>query len=121
MDRGIDGFLHFRDVDNKPQTAIISVKGGGVKSGDVRDLKGVLEREGAAIGVFLTLNKPTREMETEAAAAGFFETGNHKFPKLQILTAEQVIDGRRPQVPFSFTESLKTASRESEDKQGSLL
>ncbi|PPD43112.1 MAG: site-specific DNA-methyltransferase [Methylocystis sp.] len=121
MDRGIDGFLHFRDVDNQPQTAIISVKGGGTKSGDIRDLKGVLEREGAAIGVFLTLGKPSREMEKEAASAGFYETGNHKFPRLQLLTAEQVIEGQRPKAPFSHFESLKKASRESEDKQGRLI
>ena len=45
MDRGIDGYLHFRDADKKQQFAIISVKGGGIKSGDIRDLKGALERE----------------------------------------------------------------------------
>ena len=55
MDRGIDGYLHFRDADNKPQLAIISVKGGGTNSGHVRDLKGTMEREGAALGIFLTL------------------------------------------------------------------
>lgn len=121
MDRGIDGYLHFRDADKKPQTAIISVKGGGIKSGDIRDLKGVLEREGAALGIFLTLNPPTREMEKEAASAGFYETGGRKFPRLQILTAAQVIDDRRPQVPFGFTESLKKASRETGEKQDSLL
>jgi len=121
MDRGVDGFLHFRDLDNRPQTAVISVKGGGTKSGDIRDLKGFVEREGAAMGVFLTLNKPTREMEKEAVSAGFYETGNHKFPRVQILTAEEVIEGRRPQVPFGFTESLKKASRESDAKQGTLL
>lgn len=121
MDRGIDGYLHFRDADKKPQTAIISVKGGGIKSGDIRDLKGTMEREGAALGIFLTLNPPTREMEKEAASAGFYETGGRKFPRVQILTAAQVIDDRRPQVPFGFTESLKKASRETEEKQGSLL
>ncbi len=122
MDRGIDGFLHFRDADKKPQTAIISVKGGGIKSGDIRDLKGTIEREGAAIGIFLTLREPTREMEKEAASAGFYETGGRKFPRIQILTAAQVIDDRRPQVPFGFTESLKKATRETTDeKQGSLL
>lgn len=121
MDRGIDGFLHFRDAEKKPQTAIISVKGGGIKSGDIRDLKGTMERESAALGIFLTLNPPTREMVKEAAAAGFYETGGKKFPRLQILTAAEVIDNRRPQVPFGFTESLKKASRESDDKQGSLL
>src|SRR5438105_2117980 len=39
-------------------------------------------------------------MERQAVAAGFYETGSKKFPKLQILTAEQILDNRRPQVPF---------------------
>lgn len=121
MDRGIDGYLHFRDADKKAQTAIISVKGGGIKSGDIRDLKGTIEREGAAIGIFLTLKEPTREMVKEATSAGFYETGGRKFLKIQILTAEQVIKGERPQVPFGFTESLKSAQRETEDKQEKLL
>ena len=112
MDRGIDGYLHFRDADKKPQFAIISVKGGGVKSGDIRDLKGTMDRESAALGIFLTLNSPTREMQKEAASAGVYETGGQKVPRIQILTAEQVIDNRRPQVPFGFTESLKKANRE---------
>ena len=121
MDRGVDGYLHFRDAENKPQLAVVSVKGGGIKSGDIRDLKGTMEREGAALGLFLTLNDPTREMEKEAASAGFYETGGRKFLKLQIMTAAQVIGGKRPQVPFGHTESLKKASRESEDQQGRLL
>ncbi len=121
MDRGIDGYLHFRDADNKPQLAIISVKGGGTNSGHVRDLKGTMEREGAKLGVFLTLNPPTREMEKEAASAGLYESGGKKFARLQILTAADVIDGKRPQVPFGHTESLKKASRETEDRQGRLL
>ncbi len=121
MDRGIDGYLHFRDAENKPQMAIISVKGGGTNSAHVRDLKGTMEREGAALGIFLTLNDPTREMEKEAASAGVYESGGRKFLKLQILTAAQVIDGKRPQVPFGHTESLKKASRESEEQQARLL
>ena len=40
------------------------------------------------MGLFLTLLPPTREMEREAASAGFYETGGMKFPRLQILTAE---------------------------------
>ncbi|MBI1981384.1 MAG: hypothetical protein HYS63_07520 [Methylocystis sp.] len=58
---------------------------------------GTIEREGAAIGIFLTLKEPTRELEKEAAPAGFYETGGRKFPRIQILTAAQVIDDRRPQ------------------------
>ncbi len=121
MDRGIDGYLHFRDADNKPQLGIISVKGGATNSGHVRDLKGTMEREDAKLGVFLTLNPPTREMEREAASAGLYDSGGGKVPRLQILTAANVIDGKRPQVPFGHTESLKKASRETEDQQGQLL
>lgn len=121
MDRGIDGYLHFRDADKKPQFAIISVKGGGIKSGDIRDLKGTMERERAVLGLFLTLNEPTREMEREAASAGLYETGGMKVPRLQILTAAQILDNRRPQVPFGFTEGFKKAGRESDQKQETLL
>jgi site-specific DNA-methyltransferase (adenine-specific) len=121
MDRGVDGYLHFRDADNKPQLAVISVKGGATNSAHVRDLKGTMEREGAALGIFLTLNNPTREMEKEAASAGFYETGGLKFLKLQTLTAAQVIEGKRPHVPFGHTESLKRAGREIENQQGRLL
>lgn len=134
MDRGIDGYLHFRDADNKPQFAVVSVKGGGTKSGDVRDLKGVMEREQAAMGLFLTLNAPTREMEREAASAGFYETGDRvdpltgartgslfKAPRLQILTAADILTGQRPNVPFSFTEGYKAAKRETGTRQGTLF
>ena len=126
MDRGIDGYLHFRDADKKSQFAVIPVKGGGIKSGDIRDLKGTMEREKAALGLFLTLNEPTREMEKEAAAAGFYETGRLdgkiKVPKLQILTAAQIIDGGRPRIPFGLTEGFKRAAREeAADQQDRLL
>ncbi|MGQ7790791.1 site-specific DNA-methyltransferase [Faunimonas sp. B44] len=112
MDRGIDGYLHFRDADKKPQFAVISVKGGGIKSGDIRDLKGTMEREKAALGLFLTLMNPTREMDKEAASAGLYETGGMKVPRLQILTAEQILKGVRPRLPFGHSEGFKRAARE---------
>ncbi|MDP1750721.1 MAG: DNA methyltransferase, partial [Reyranella sp.] len=121
MDRGIDGYLHFRDGDNKPQFAIVSVKGGGIKSGDVRDLKGTMDREKAAMGLFLTLNEPTREMVKEAASAGMYETGGQKMPRLQILTAADILEGKRPQAPFGHTEGFKKAAKEDATKQDRLL
>ncbi len=122
MDRGIDGYLHFRDADRKPQFAIVSVKGGGIKSGDVRDLKGVMDREKAALGLFLCLNEPTREMTKEAASASFYETGGQKIPRLQILTAAAILSGKRPQLPFGHSEGFRVAMREKPaGEQGSLL
>jgi DNA modification methylase len=121
MDRGIDGYLHFRDADKKPQFAIVSVKGGGIKSGDIRDLKGTMAREKAALGLFLTLNNPTREMEREAASAGLYETGGMKVPRLQILTAAQILQDKRPQLPFGYSEGFKKAAREQADDQHKLF
>lgn len=122
MDRGIDGYLHFRDADRKPQVAIISVKGGeNINSAMIRDLKGTMDREKAALGLFLTLNTPSREMVREAAAAGIYETGGQKIPKLQILTAADILDGKRPLVPFGHTEGFKRAAKEAAPEQDRLL
>src|SRR3569832_232440 len=121
MDRGIDGYLHFRDADRKAQFAVVSVKGGGTKSGDIRDLKGTVEREKAALGLFLTLNPPSREMERGAASAGLYESGGRKFARIQILTAEEILAGKMPQVPFGFTESYKNSEKEGGDDQPTLL
>jgi site-specific DNA-methyltransferase (adenine-specific) len=71
-----------------------------------------MDREKAALGLFLSLNPPTREMEKEAASAGIYETGGQKVPKLQILTAAQILDGRRPQLPFGHSEGFKKAAPE---------
>lgn len=68
-----------------------------------------MEREGAALGIFLTLSDPTREMEKEAASAGFYETGKRKFLKLQIPTAAQGIDSKRSQ---SRSATPKAAKRQ---------
>jgi site-specific DNA-methyltransferase (adenine-specific) len=113
MDRGIDGYVHFRDEHRKPQVGIVSVKGGeNVGSAMIRDLKGVVEREKAALGVFVSLVDPTREMTKEAVNAGYYETGGQKIPKIQILTVEDILAGKRPQTPFGHTESYKRAEAE---------
>lgn len=121
MDRGVDGYIHFRDADRKPHVAIISVKGGkNVSSPMIRDLKATVEREQAKFGVFVTLTSPTREMEREAASAGIYETGGQRIPKVQILTIDDIIlRGKAPQVPFGHTEGLPVAVRESTTSQPS--
>ena len=52
-------------------------------------------RAGAAIGVFITLEKATSHMIDEAASAGFF-TSEHfgKFPRIQILTIVEILAGK---------------------------
>jgi site-specific DNA-methyltransferase (adenine-specific) len=101
-DKGIDGVINFiDDASGKPKQVIVQVKSGHVKSGDIRDLKGTLEREKAAMGVFITLEDPSRDMQTEATTAGFYQSpGYHQsFPRLQIYTISQLLDGAAVKMP----------------------
>ena len=57
-DRGVDGLIYFFDGGKKPEEVVVQVKSGKVKSGDIRDLVGTVERKDAALGVFITLQPP---------------------------------------------------------------
>ncbi len=116
MDRGIDGirWIRMSPRDGDFEKVLVSVKGGdNVGSAMVRDLKGTVEREQALGGLFITLAEPTREMQREAASAGFFETSFGRFPKLQIVTITQLIAGMQPDLPrHGPSEGFKRAPRE---------
>lgn len=79
----------------------------------MRDLRGVIEREKAEIGVLLSLREPTGPMRTETAAAGFYTPfGNKKYPRLQILTIAELLDGKTVDMPpFSMNVTLKQAPK----------
>jgi DNA modification methylase len=101
-DRGIDGVITFMDDNSgQPKKVIVQVKSGHVKSGDIRDLVGTVGREKAAIGVFITLEPPTRDMVTEAASAGFYESPGwgRRYLRMQILTIEDLLDGKELEMP----------------------
>jgi len=102
-DKGIDGRLYFHDEaeGGKTKQIILSVKGGGLKAQDVRDLRGVIEREKAEIGVLISLEEPTKQMRTEAASAGFYESPGwqKKYPHLQLFTVADLLGGKRIDYP----------------------
>ena len=88
----------------------------------VRDLIAVVERENAAIGVLISLALPTKPIEKEAAAAGFYESSFEKVPKLQIITLAELFQGKRPRIPrIDSAATFKPAVRENVDKQQRLL
>lgn len=101
-DKGIDGRLYFHDEGQGGETKqiIFSVKAGHTDVSHVRDLRGVLDREKAQIGVLITMQKPTQPMRTEAASAGFYKSfGGAQFPRLQIFTVRELLDGRKVEMP----------------------
>jgi site-specific DNA-methyltransferase (adenine-specific) len=123
-DKGIDGVIYFKTDRKTTHRAVVSVKGGenvGVQM--VRDLKGVMEREKTPIGVFITLTEPTKPMEKEAAAAGLFDAGDlGKFPRVQILTIQDLLEGAKPKMPLvDPSAGFKRAARESKGGQQSSM
>ena len=104
-DKGIDGRLYFHDeaVGGKTKQIVFSVKAGHVTVSHVRDLRGVVEREKAAIGIFICLEEPTRAIRTEAAGAGFYTSPGwrKKYPRFQILTIAELLQGKRIDYPPS--------------------
>ncbi len=124
-DSGIDGWRYMVAGKSDVSRAIISVKGGeNLGVGMVRDLRGVIERERAEAGILVTLVQPTGPMEAEAAKAGFFDTPFGRFPRIQIMTVEQLLAGAKPKLPpLALEAAFRKAAREYdlEAKQGDLL
>ena len=101
-DRGIDGVLYFVDGPRRGmKKAIVQVKSGKVSSPHVRDLKGTVERENAALGLFITLEEPTSAMRTEAVSAGFYHSDvwQKDYPKIQLRTIAELLDGNEFELP----------------------
>jgi hypothetical protein len=116
-DRGIDGRLYFHDdASGKTKQVILSVKGGHVNVPQVRDLIGVVERENAQMGVFITLEEPTKPMRAEAAQAGFYhsEVWNRDYPRIQILTIAELLEGKGIDMPpmRQVSQTFKRAKKE---------
>ncbi len=127
-DKGIDGIINFiDDHTGKVKRAIVQVKSGKVSSRDIRDLVGTVNREGAAIGIFLTLEEATREMAKEAATAGFYHSPgwNRDYPRVQVLTVAGLLSGvERAELPPAEYTTFKAARRvkgEDGPEQGSLF
>jgi DNA modification methylase len=102
-DKGIDGRIYFHDegAGGKTKQVILSVKAGHTGAAHVRDLRGVLDREKAEIGVLLTMQSPTAPMKTEAAGAGFYDSPGWKksYPRIQIFTIADLLGGFQIDMP----------------------
>ena len=124
-DRGIDGYINFFDDDSgRAKRVVVQVKSGNVTVSQVRDLKGVIEREQAQMGIFITLKPPTRQMAQEAISAGFYahEHFRNEFPRVQILTIEELLAGAKAQYPrYALQATFKRAPRRRREEGGNVL
>ena len=60
-----------------------------------------VERENAALGLFITLEEPTRAMRTQAVSAGFnhSDVWQKDYPKIQLRTIRELLDGKEFELP----------------------
>ncbi|OQY44223.1 MAG: hypothetical protein B6242_13090, partial [Anaerolineaceae bacterium 4572_78] len=113
-DTGIDGIMTFSEGKGKDKQIIVQVKSGKVSSRDIRDLNGTVDREQHAVmGVFVTLQSATHDMKLEAMAIGQYHwhAFDRYYPKMQILTIEELLHGETVQKPGILT-TMKQAERE---------
>ncbi len=136
-DTGIDGYINFfDDKSGQAKQVIVQVKSGYVGVNHVRDLKGVLERESAAIGALITLREPTKPMLVEAASAGFYEppagsnkqlkvrVGSKRYPRLQIVTIAELLTGKGLEYPSGEVgqdQTFAKAERKTKSEQDALF
>ncbi|TMQ59835.1 MAG: adenine methyltransferase [Candidatus Eisenbacteria bacterium] len=94
-DEGIDGRIYF-ETRGGLKDMVLSVKGGGVRPTDIRDLRGVLERESTAeLAGFISLNEPSKAMRREASTAGSYQYGGHSYDRMQFLTVREMLEEKR--------------------------
>ena len=77
----------------------------------------------AQIGVLLTLEPPTKPMLKEAVEAGFWrsETLSADFPRIQILTIEDIFAGKSVQYPQMLDATFKRAPNARRNQENLVL
>ena len=99
-DKGIDGRKYFHEVEGGSTGQIVlSVKAGNTGPDHVRELRGVVERENAAIGALISLRQPTKAMRAEAATAGSYTSPWGRHPRVQVITVDELLDGAQLDAP----------------------
>jgi hypothetical protein len=70
----------------------------------VRDLVGTVQQQKAEMGVFICMTPPTPGMKEVAQKSGAYEwpiTGK-RYPRVQIITVDELLAGKRPDMPTPF-------------------
>ncbi|REJ52101.1 MAG: site-specific DNA-methyltransferase [Microcystis wesenbergii TW10] len=123
-DKGIDAIAYFQgDKDNR-EKIIFQVKSGNVKSGDIRDLQGTMTLQGAALGIFITLKPPSKDMIQTAKSAGIYRSPyrSQSVDKIEIVTVQEILEQKKRLDVILTFEVLKAAEkqRETQGQQMSL-
>ncbi len=117
-DQGIDGIAYFQGDKDEPEKIIVQVKSGKVQSGDIRDLQGTITLEQAALGIFISLKDPTKDMIKTAKSAGIYQSRymNQSSDKIQIVTIKEMLEQKKRLDVRLSLEVVKSAEKQMEVK-----
>lgn len=113
-DWGVDGRLVLRSerIAGRIPEAIIQVKAGEKSNrGHVATLIGDIEGENVELGVLVTRGAPTKAMREAASRMGEYTDGKKWYPRIQLLTAEDIINGEGVQYPATTLREKKPTRR----------
>jgi DNA modification methylase len=122
-DGGFDGYLTYQ-TDKAKEFVLIEIKSGNVNVKNIREFIQVVEKQSAAAGIFVCFeNTVTREMLKEAKHATHIkidgiDTG---LDKIQILTVEELMNNKKPQLPNVSSTFKKAQRKESESSSYGLF
>jgi site-specific DNA-methyltransferase (adenine-specific) len=104
-DKGIDGVIRFHADAKQVGRALVSVKGGkSLNPGFVRDLDGTVNHAKAEMGILILGHDPTPGMLDAVRHSGTYTlpTNGQQFPRLQIVTIEELLAGKKPELPLVY-------------------
>jgi len=110
-DKGIDGIAYFMINKDENGKAVFQVKSGGANRSTIATLNSDRQREGAEIGILITLDLPTRAMTDEVRLIGKYKHPHliREDDRIQIVTIEEMLDGKRLDLPMGRTDAVKSA------------
>ncbi|MBL7191720.1 restriction endonuclease, partial [bacterium] len=113
-DGGYDGYVTFYKSPEKKDIVLIEVKSGNVNVNKIRELIEVVNREKASIGVLVCFEEQvTKPMIVEAKGAGYYEPQvfMNRYDKIQIITIEELLEGKSINYPLYQNITFKNASK----------
>ena len=113
----VDGEIMFVDDETmQPKRCVVEVTSGQPSKKHFDAFLNHVKE--ADIGVYVTLNEPTRGMKAAAKQMGhYYSKGwGEKYNRLQILTISQLLEGRGPALPPSYRKRGRSAALPFGDK-----
>ena len=58
------------------------------------------------MGILITLHEPTQPMTEASLEAEYYKspTWGHEYPKIQIITISELLSGKKPNIPHTFSQ-----------------